>query len=828
VRVLPATSVTALCLLVAPAVGQHPVAPEAPAPTAEQVRAHQALVVDVDLEPAGRCAALGWLLDSGVLDDTTLAAALFSEDAGLRRQAVAILRHLRPVWPPALLAGLAGHEHARQELLRELAMAPRPGLETWIEARLGREGISDAERVLCLAARIAPPDVDEAKWLLQCAAEGASSEVGLAIGRIPPDVADSVVSATESLLVSPAVVDRLWPFFEGLARRSSAGVFAVADRLDAPVRLALYERISGIDSAELRERARAALDGEIPLAAEWLLAAAPLMQDRARQDRVLQFLVNPASPLQARIRAFDLLLGVGRYEEGMGRFALEDPRRVVRLLAARIDLPDSLLLEAMDERSSGFGKLPPTVGVFATLLRRPFGPAVEDRLIAFLTTEQSTIGMRPMLARALCAGGSDRGVGVMLGVVRYWRESEREELYSQLARRRDPIAATALRTELVDPMRGVDSEVRQAVRAHIRLALSEHGDRRARSEFFQAIAGYDAALLRRARNALPELAASEVEQLLDALPAYGEAEARVEVMLWLGHSPQQRWRDALLKLWEEAEDEEEREVAMRLLLAGPERPQVVAAWKNGELDELWSSLVAYGLLAAMPDELRDEDVGLLRDLLFDLPRRDVEAERRRAAEFPDGRTGFPVVAAVAETMRRGGVKAFDVCRVAADLVAGGELSGLTRQRLLCLWASLQAEPELMQAVARQTAALVLALEDGGDAGRPAASYFLGQQLQAEGRHDAAAHAYEVAARGLLCDPEQRFALRLLLGSRDPLLGRDPHAALAAASHLQRARQAVLDGDAAALDLALRLAAEFAGRDEASLLAVRAMVEKRDR
>ncbi len=91
-----------------------------------------------------------------------------------------------------------------------------------------------------------------------------------------------------------------------------------------------------------------------------------------------------------------------------------------------------------------------------------------------------------------------------------------------------------------------------------------------------------------------------------------------------------------------------------------------------------------------------------------------------------------------------------------------------------------------------------------------------------------AHAYEVAARGLLCDPEQRFALRLLLGSRDPLLGRDPHAALAAASHLQRARQAVLDGDAAALDLALRLAAEFAGRDEASLLAVRAMVEKRDR
>src|SRR5690606_33539939 len=91
-----------------------------------------------------------------------------------------------------------------------------------------------------------------------------------------------------------------------------------------------------------------------------------------------------------------------------------------------------------------------------------------------------------------------------------------------------------------------------------------------------------------------------------------------------------------------------REVALRALATGPERDGLVADWRaavaSGPVPEALAA-VPFELIATMSDQLGGADLQLLAELALLPPLTDPEHERALTARWPDGRSGFPSVAA---------------------------------------------------------------------------------------------------------------------------------------------------------------------------------------
>ncbi len=779
-----------------------------------------ALVDDDGLDPARRCAALGELFDRGQLTVAQLGAALDGSNEPLRATAVAIARHEWCEWPTALLDFLEAHPVAARAVLHELAIAPRPSVDGWV-ARQAATALASDLRLLALAARQAAPERNEGERILRGLVSEDAAAAALAIGRLPAAVADQLVGVAHGLLAGGAPPELLTPFFDRLSDGGSRQLLGLVATLGPALAGPLGAELARRDVPQFWVRVRAAVDGEIALEPPWLRWSGRVLDTAARRGRVARILADGGELMARRIEAFDALLDGKVFVPAMTAFLAEgDADRWRRLFAAGLTgVPQALALSALDGPDAVRNE------ALRALSRRPLAPAEEARIVELAQAGMGRDGIDErglaLVLATLAQAGSDRGAALALDCARGdadWFA----DVCEQLGRRRDPIGSSALLAELQrPPAAGEPVEHVMRRRDLLALVLAEAHDRRQVEVLLTGLPARRAGFVRRCRRALPDLAAAQWRELAAALPGIADHDVRVEVLAWIGASTEPAVRDRLRASCQTADDEEEREVALQGLLAGPERGDLLAAWRAASArDPDTDDRYSFAAIATMPEQLGDADLELLQYLLFTAPRLDPR-ESERSRQFREGRAGFPVVAAIADRLRRDPTAAARVCRDAAALAAAGDTKGLVRQRFLFLWTALQASPGLRFEVATATAALVLAIPDPEQVGDGPAQYYLTAALTAAGRHAEALTAARAAIAGLLRSPAAAMDARIHLGVRDGDAGTDPYAALATAPWLALARAALARQDPAAARTALTQALEFAGRDSATLAAIRA-------
>ena len=777
-----------------------------------------------EAEPAARCAALFALQERETLAGRLLVYALAQDATVLQDTACAILRHEWLTWPRELRVAIDSDPVARRAVLRELAQGWRRAADPWVAGLSRNEQLEPGDRLLALTARIDPPDRHEARFVVDQLVSGGGSEAGWAAARVPTEIADRLVGYVHSRLAGGAGADRLWPILDRMSAKGTAQLLGLAVTLERDQALSLYEHLARREDPGYRERVRAAVDGEIPLEEAWLVRAGPLLTTQTRRERVAAVLRDEAQSVNLRLRAFDALCEGGVYCDGLAEFAAGDGNRWRRLFQAEMELPEAVLLRGLELDSPALARALPG------LSRRSLSLPAQRRLMQLLDGMDVDLAgpeglMAQNLARLLVEKAADEGVKAALDAARD-NPGLLRQLYDELAQRQDPAARTALLLERADPMYARDEPQSVALRNHLALVLAETGDRRELDELVRNAQSQSAAHVRRCRHAVPDLVEAHSLELLEQLPDVEDPMVRVEVLLWIGSSPLPAVRRELQRRWQEADDEEERDAALRGLMAGGERAAMLTELAgDGDMAEATRQMLAFAAVGSMPERLGDGDLELLRYLLFEEPQRDPAAEQARARRFPDGRAGFPLVAAIADRLRRDPAAAARVCEDAEAMAARGDTDGLTRQRLLCLWTALQAQPQARTAAARATAALLLAIDDDAETGAGPAHYYLGQQLAQRGDHAAAAAAFGRAAHRLLLLPGDRLAARIHLGSRDSAEDYDPYAALAARRHLELAEVALEQGDMPAAQRAAEAAREIAGPDAATLAAVAAILQR---
>jgi len=791
-------------------------------PLAAQQRAVQQLaawVRDGDRDAAERCALLGELQDRAALDVPTVLAALGDPDPGLGMAAAAILRHEWAELPEALFAALDERPAAASALLRELAIAPRPAAAGWAQRWLQRPSVSADLRCLALAASGRTPGPGDGELLLATLAAGEADDgFHAAVALLPAPVADLLLGKLHALLASGRVdVAQALPLLDRLSDQGTERLLGLAVTLPGAAAAQLCQRLVQRRSPAYAARAAAALDGSIPLEPLWLLQAGPLLDRQQRRERLLALLGETSAGEPLRAAAFDALVDAAVVDDRLLDFAQDGDLgrlgKLDRVLDAAVaHLPEVRLV-------AWLGSEPElALKVVQALVRRP---ALGERLEAAL--------LQPLLDSEVIAGLFLEGAALVLlqsgseaTVARLWPALRaapgRLGFLDALARRRAPFVRGLLLADLA-ALAGTEP-VREAERDAVRLALCAAGDRRGLAELVAHAAARDATFVRRCVHFASPLDERSALHLLDAAVALSDEDLAGELIAWAATADAPAVHDRLRALWLAGGGGERQEAALRGLAAGPHRAdlrrQLRAALAAGPLSDLQESL-AFEVVAALPQPPGAADLELLADLVLRAPLADAEGEAARARRWPDGRAGFPLVAAVARQLRGADPAAVAAAfaGVAADVRRDPRHVASSRQRLLVLWRSLEAEAELQAAAGAATAELLLAIPDTAGLGDGPAHGFALRAATARGEHGAAAAHGRLAVALLLRLPAARRDARLFLGERDPAGGVDAWAALAAAPHLARARSARGAGDLVRAREAAALAAEFAGRDAAA-------------
>jgi hypothetical protein len=784
------------------------------------------------LDPAGdreqRCRALATLQDAGQLDVPLALAALGDADEAVGAMAAAIVRHEWPELPPALLRGLDADAVAARRLSWELAWAPRPAATLWSEARTGAApGRSPADRCLALAARGRPLSGAEARLLLQAlVAHDADESWRLAAGLLPPPLADGLVGRLHGLLQAAQVeVAQVAPLFDRMTGVGVQQLLAIAAALPPATGEALCDYVAQRDLVAVRERARAALDGEAPLEPLWLRAAAPLLDQPARRERLLAVLVEAAAAPELQQRAFAALVEAQVVDERMAAWVRAQPsasarrQALARWLDAAIDrFSTAQLLEWL-----GAEPELATATVRALVRRSELGAEVEQVLLRACDGVAVEGPFLQPAAMALLQRGSEAAVRTLWPLLRgspLWGEA-----VDALVRRRGPFAHDLLSVELtVEAEFGHEPRTRQL--DDVRLGLVALGDQRQLAGLVDRASQATPTFVRRCAHHARPLPAPLALQLLQQLPTVAEPDLAGELAAWAATCDDARVVAHVQQWWQATAADDVavvlREVALRVLVAGPQRAALVASLRAaiaaGPLPPQLEGL-PFELIATMATPPTAADLRLLAELALLPPLGDPAHERELATRWPDARHGFPVLAAVGRALL--GADAAQAAAafgaVAAQVAADDRRAALSRQRFLALWRALPRDPAVLQAVGAATAELCLALPDGGvAAGAGPAHAFLWRAAHARGDHAAAARHARAAIGGLLRRAEDHQAARAFLGERDPAAGRDPWAALAAAPHLAEHLAAVARGDRAAAAAAAERTREFAGHDAATL------------
>jgi hypothetical protein len=788
-------------------------------------------IADSRQSSEARCRRLAELQEQGVLDLATAMAALRDDDEGLRRTAVAIVRHEWAELPQTLFEGLDASPAAARTMLEELAIAPRPAAAAWAARRtLPAPGRSDDERCLALAAQGRPLVAADMELLLQALLAGEADDGYRAAAAITPaDVADGLLGRLHACLLQGQLdVVQVGPLFDRLSDQGCRALLGLAVTLPPPVGATICQRVAERDPGLVRERARAMLDGETPLEALWLAYAGPLL-DRAemkgveRKERVLQILRDEQADARLQQSAFDALLDARIVADPVIRFATADGAdiaRLQRLLDAAVDqVPGPRLVSFLggDAQRS-------TATVKALSRRQVLGEDVERALLGLLAGQERIEGVFfETAAMALVLHGSAAALNQVWPSVRGSRRWS--DFVDALARRREPFVHELLVTELGNAKAtGLDEQ--QRALDDVRLALVALGDRRQLAELVAHAKVSSATFVRRCRHFATSLTPALALMLLNDLTRVEDDDLAAEMMAWAATSTDPAVLVQMHQVWGKDTGEsralELQEVALRALVIGPGRDDLVAelrqAIAKAPLPERLEPL-GYELAATMPQPLPLADLRLLAELVLLPPLTDPEREVRSRKRWGNGRFGFPMTAAVAQRLRGADpacvATAFD--EVVGEVLRDSRHTQISRQRLMVLWGNLEADRDVLTAVGIATAPLMLALPQAPEVGTGPAHWFLLQDAERR-RNYAQALAHSKQALGaLLRLPEERRTARLFLGERDPGAGRDPWAALAAAPHRIARAKAMAAGDVVAAAAAATLVREFAGRDAQSLV-----------
>lgn len=800
------------------------------------IEAQRTAVRDHSADVETRCAQLSALQDAGQLDVPTVLAALGDAEDALSRMAAAIVRHEWVVLPPALFEGLDRSHGAARQMLRELAIAPRPAAAAWVETwTRPAPGHSADDRCLALAASVRPLGMADAEVLLATLLAGVADDgFYLAVSRLPAEVADALLARLHGhLLQQQLTVDQVAPFLDRLSPAGCERLSGLAVTLPEADARPLCRRLAERDVGIVRERVRAMLDGETPLESLWLAYAGPLLDSEARRERVRAVLKSREAAPELQQAAFDALLDARFVDATVIAWALDGTERrasnLRRLLAVGVEhVPATQLVEWLSADPDL------STATVQALVRLPkLGPALEARLRATMFDAGWIEG--PFLtaaAMAIAQRGSAAALTWLWPLLR--ASNQLPEFVEAMAVRRDPFVHEQLLAELDEPKpeRITDAE-RQIQLDAVRLALVTVGDRRQLAQLVAHAARGPAVFVRRCSHYARPLEANHAHALLDAARGLDDVELAAELVAWAATSSDASVVARLQQLWSApaSTPSELQDVALRALAAGPFRDQLAAELRagigvgaptpeNGQPTPTLSpqriESLGYEIVATMPSPLSRDDLRMLAQLTLLPPLHDAGRERQLAARWPDGRFGFPFVAAVAQRLR--GSEPALVREVfgtaAAEVLADDRRSALSRQRLLVAWRSLEADRPVQAALGQALAELMLALP--GDVGAGPAHWYAGQVAAERGDFAAAAAHARAAVRLLLRDPTERRTARLFLGERDPSASVDPWAALAATPYLMTCREAAAKGDAAASEAAGELVREFAGRDQATL------------
>ena len=768
-----------------------------------------------------RARALGELQDRRVLRGSELAALLGDADDVVARTAASVLIYEWAEWPNELWPALA--PRGRSALLQALAESPRLAGAAFAVAVAGDDAAALADRLLAVAA-LPPAQID--RQLCRMVARACTStdaEVRRALrhaaARVPDGLADSLLGELHQLLIKGAPAEDLLPVLDRLGPKGQQLLLGICAAVDEPAREVLVRPLVQGNAPALVERARAALDGKIPLE-PWLLGVvAPLLDSPARIERTAALLSSDDPRTQ--LLAYDTLRQARIYVPAMLRYAQQedgDPARL-RLLC---DLgPDKVPVEVF---KTALQADEATVrGAVMALQRSELPPALEP-LVAHLARGGDELGMTAR--QTLLTSGSEAAARVEWDKVRKLQPLALSAI-DWLGHGRRPWVPALWLTELAA---GSKSELTAAVLDQIRLSLAESGDRRSIDDLIACAAVRSATFVRRCRHALGAPSPARAGRLLDAAAEGKDGDTRVECLLWAAGCDDAGVQQRLLELWRTSDDLEVLEAAVRGLMAGSERAAMLQelrlALQHGRFDDRMEVL-AFEAVASMQAPLASGDVELLARLLLQAPLFDADAELRRAEMFVDGRAGFPMASAVADRLRRDTAAEVEAPfqRVALEVAALPAAALLAPQRLLCLWTAAAPSPRRQRELGEATAALLLRIPDLDHRGDGPAHWFLGLQSEAALDFAVAAGHYQQAAQRLLRLPRERLALRIYLGDRDVTTGRDPWAALAARAALCRARAALGHGDPAAARQQLAAALELAGFDSDTQQEVRGIMEQ---
>jgi hypothetical protein len=795
----------------------------------------QQCVLDRQIDVEERCAALCALQDRGALDVATVVAAMADPDTSLGTAAAATVRHQWQTLSPELFAALDRSPAAAAMLLRELAIAPRPSAAEWARSWIARPGTKEDQKCLAMSASGQALTLADANLLLTALASGDVDDgFYAAAGLLAPKIADGLLGKLHALLVQQKVeLSRMLPILDRLSPNGYERLLGLVVTLPPELGEELCLRLVQREVPAYTARAVAALEGKLPLEPLWLLRAGPLLVGTlpevvARRERLLAVLGAADASEVLKARAFDALVDARISEQRMIDYAMglqaERLGKMRRLLDVSVqDLPEARLVEWL-EADPELARI-----TVLSLVRRPaLGALVEKSLVASLSGVEVVEGtFLEGAAQALLQHGSEASIDAV------WPQLQKAPQFvsflDTIARRKAPFVHELLLEQLAahgDGSEGgeVSEAVLQRERDAVRLALCSFGDRRQLAELVAHAKFESPNFVRRCAHYATALEAGFAMTLLDDAARLPDDDLAAEMIGWAASSVAPEVGARLLEIWQAPELSERQEVALRALAAGPHRVvlqrDLCAAVAKGPLSER-DEQVAYEVVSGMPSPLTPEDARVLAEFALRPPLADPVAERERAARWPDGRYGFPFLGAIAQRLRGTDpeVMAAAFAEVAEGVRKDPHFAAVSRQRLLVLWRSLEVDPAVMSAVARATAALLLAIPHPDGLGDGPANLFAMQVARAAGKPAVAAAHARAAVAGLLRLPRERRTARLFLGERDPGQGEDPWSALSAAPFLADAAAAQAAGDRVAAERFLALAREFVGRDADTAAAI---------
>ncbi|MCA8952706.1 MAG: hypothetical protein KDE27_24560 [Planctomycetes bacterium] len=803
---MPSRASSALLVagLAAATVGQDPLGPEPSGPSAAELAARQ---------------------DRGELDVAAAIAALrVGGEAG--RTVAAIVRHEWLEVPAALLDGVQGDHGAMALLLRELALAPRPSLAAWAGQQADRQDLPADLRCYAFAAALRPLAGRDADLLVDTAVdEDGGDGYRTAAWLLDQRSADRLIGRLHAALLQDGVdYTRLLPFFDRLSPRGYEQLIGLCAALPAELRAPLVRYFLQEDVPAFLDRVGAALDGEIPLEPIWLTRSATMLDRPARVDRLLAVLGDQDADVALQDAAFHALVAarifaapvLDRCDVSPDRFS--DIRTV--LDAGVADLPVDRLLDWLRAEVQ-IAQL-----TAAALRRRPvLEPALERTLrdlLGDVVVDTPTLDF----AMTLVHKGSPATVAAI------WPQLRESALFDQfvdaVVRRGEPWGHELLLGELarVDGAAATPELERRG--DAVRLALVALGDRRQLGELVVRAMAEAPGFVRRCTHYATTLSPELALRLLRDAATLEDDDLAVELIGWAATASADPEVDReLRRIWDDrdAEFSERQLAALHGLASGRGRKVLVADLRlavapGAPLGDREEAL-CYELVATMPTPLAATDVELLAEMVLLLPLADPAAERARAERWSDGRVGFPLAAAIGNRLRGGDPEQVEplFAAVAERARAHPEFAAFAPQRLLVIWRALVPDPAMQAAVARATAALVLAATNPERVGVGVAHLFASELAERRGELAAAADHAAAAVAALLRQPDTASLARLFVGDRDPGAGSDPWSALAARPFVVRARIAFAAGEPDAAARALRNAREFAGRDRGALTTI---------